>query len=113
LNYGFRFFESKQLYAAGAKVTTARVWKGNTNQVDIGVADTVSTTVPRGKQGLKTSAELKKPLVAPLAVGQVVGTLIVNFDGAEIARAPLVVQHAVGEGPWWSRLLDTAKLYFE
>lgn len=114
LNYGFRFFESKLLYASGAKVTETQVWKGAERQVDIGVTDAVSTTIPRGKPGaVKTSAELRHPLIAPLAVGQVVGALVVSFEGKEIARTPLVVQHAVAEGAWWRRLFDTAALYFE
>ena len=28
LNYGFNFFETKRIYAAGQPLTTMRVWKG-------------------------------------------------------------------------------------
>lgn len=114
LNYGYRFFESKALYPRGAKVTDARVWMGATTRIDVGVTDAMYATVPRGKpDAIKVIAELRKPIRAPLAVGQVVGELVVSFEGNEVARAPLVAQQAVSEGAWYSRLLDTARLYFE
>ena len=34
LEWGFRFFESHQLYAANAKIATHKVWKGSVNQID-------------------------------------------------------------------------------
>jgi D-alanyl-D-alanine carboxypeptidase (penicillin-binding protein 5/6) len=35
LNYGFNFFETKRLYAAGEPLTTAPVWKGATRTVGL------------------------------------------------------------------------------
>jgi D-alanyl-D-alanine carboxypeptidase (penicillin-binding protein 5/6) len=114
LNYGFRFFESRQLYARGAQVTTSRVWKGEATEVSIGAKDEVAAAVPRGKQGeLKSVAELKAPLIAPLSAGQQVGELVVSFDGREIERVPLVTLGAVTEAPWYARMIDTIRLYFE
>jgi serine-type D-Ala-D-Ala carboxypeptidase (penicillin-binding protein 5/6) len=114
LNYGYRFFESKQQYPAGAKVTAARVWKGTTRHVDVGVVGAVAATIPRGKAGeITVTAQLHKPLIAPLAVGQKVGELVIGMGEYEISRTPLVAQQEVLEGAWYERLLDAAKLYFE
>lgn len=114
LNYGFRFFESKQLYKAGATVATNKVWKGDSATVAVGVAAAVSATVPRGKVGsVSTVAEMQKPLLAPLQVDQKVGELIVRYDGNEVRRVPLLTQRAVAEGPWYSRAIDAVKLRFE
>ncbi len=33
INYGFRFYESHRLYAAGSSLTTTRVWKGVTEEL--------------------------------------------------------------------------------
>jgi D-alanyl-D-alanine carboxypeptidase (penicillin-binding protein 5/6) len=35
INYGFNFFETKRLYAAGEPLTTARVWKGRSPEVGL------------------------------------------------------------------------------
>ena len=36
LNYGFRFFETVQLYEAGQELARARVWKGLSEEVALG-----------------------------------------------------------------------------
>ncbi|MGH8596471.1 MAG: D-alanyl-D-alanine carboxypeptidase family protein [Gammaproteobacteria bacterium] len=114
LNYGFRYYEKLRLFAAGAKVTTARVWKGGSAAVDVGVAEAVFATVPRGTpNAIKVIAEIRKPLVAPLSAGQAVGEVIVSVGGLEVSRTPLLTQSAVPAGAWHRRLVDTVKLYVE
>ena len=116
LNYGFRFFASRELYAAGGEVTTARVWQGAAERVAVGVTQALAVTVPRGSaqgEGIKAVAELQKPLVAPLAVRQVVGELLVSYNGKEIKRVPLVALNAVAKGSWVRQAVDAAKLLFE
>ncbi|MGE0373463.1 MAG: D-alanyl-D-alanine carboxypeptidase family protein [Gammaproteobacteria bacterium] len=115
LNYGFRFFENRQLYAQGATVTTGRVWQGAAQQVDVGMRRDLAVIVPRGAQGdrVTASAELQKPLVAPLEKGQVVGTLVVKHEAQELAREPLVALNAVASGSWFRQAIDAARLLFE
>ncbi len=115
LNYGFRFFEGHSLYAAGATVTSGRVWQGDAPTVPVGVQESVAVVVSRGgaSDAIKATAELTKPLLAPLSVGQVVGTLLVTRDGKEIKRVPLVALSAVPKGSWIQQGIDAAKLLFE
>ena len=114
LNYGFRFFESKRLYPAGATVTTSRVWKGEKELVDIGVAAELSATIPRGKgNAVTTDAEIRKPLLAPLAAKQVVGDLVISYDGKETMRVPLIALDEVPEGSWFRQAVDAVKLRFQ
>lgn len=115
LNYGFRFFESRKLYAAGETVTTARVWQGAAERVAVGVTESLAVTVPRGAQegDVKAVAELQKPLVAPLAAKQVLGELLVSHNGQEIKRVPLVALDTVAVGSWVRQAVDAAKLLFE
>ena len=116
LNYGFRFFASRELYATGGEVTTARVWQGAAERVAVGVTQALAVTVPRGSaqgEDIKVVAELQKPLVAPLAARQVVGELLVSYNGKEIKRVPLVALNAVAKGSWVRQAVDAAKLLFE
>lgn len=113
LNYGFRFFETVSPYQAGEKFVTNRVWMGDIPEVDLGILSDTPITIPRGQQkNLKANFELNRQLTAPLAKGEVVGTLFLQLDGEDIAQYPLVTLQEVNEGSLFSRLLDYVKLQF-
>ena len=105
LNWGFRFYESHQLYAANKSLATPKVWKGDADSVQVGVAQPLLVSTPRGKYDrLKASMELPKSLVAPIAKGQKLGTVKVALDGKVVAEAPLVALQGVEEGGFFKRL---------
>ena len=105
LNWGFRFYESHQLYAANKSLATPKVWKGDADTVQVGVAQALLVSTPRGKYDrLKASMELPKSLVAPIAKGQKLGTVKVALDGKVVAEAPLVALQGVEEGGFFKRL---------
>ena len=114
LNYGFRFFESHQLYQAGESVATARVWKGGVEQLGVGPADATKITVPRGRyDDLKITMDLSERLIAPIAAGDPVGKLTIALDDKELRVVPLVALQAVPAGSWLHRTLDSLSLMFE
>ncbi|MBT8435273.1 MAG: D-alanyl-D-alanine carboxypeptidase, partial [Gammaproteobacteria bacterium] len=51
LNYGFRFFETHQLYRAEEILKSARVWYGDREQINLGVGKDIHITIPRGRYG--------------------------------------------------------------
>lgn len=105
LNWGFRFYESHQLYAANKSLATPKVWKGDADSVQVGVAQPLLVSTPRGKyERLKASMELPKSLVAPIAKGQKLGRVKVALDGKVVAEAPLVALQGVEEGGFFKRL---------
>lgn len=105
LNWGFRFYESHQLYAANKSLATPKVWKGDADSVQVGVAQPLLVSTPRGKYDrLKASMELPKSLVAPIVKGQKLGTVKVALDGKVVAEAPLVALQGVEEGGFFKRL---------
>ncbi len=114
LNYGFRFFETHKLYDAGARLTEARVWKGEREQLPLGLARTLYITIPRGRYGdLEASMQLPRRLVAPVTQGTAYGSVQIRLDGEPVAEAPLVALESIGEGSLWQRLRDEALLYLE
>lgn len=114
LNYGFRFYETHKLYDAGARLTDARVWKGATDAVPLGLDDTLYITVPRGRyQALDASMEIQKNIVAPVTEGMSYGSVRVRLDGNLLADPPLVALQPVSEGSFWQRIVDEAMLYLE
>jgi len=114
LNWGFRFFETHRLYETGTMIAEQRVWKGKTPQVRLGVAEPLLVGVARGRYGdLKPTMDVPKVLEAPIAQGQVIGTVKVSLDGKVVAQSPLVAIEAVEEGGFFRRLWDSFWMWWE
>ncbi|MCB1606203.1 MAG: D-alanyl-D-alanine carboxypeptidase [Xanthomonadales bacterium] len=114
LNYGFRFFETHRLYLAGQALSQVQLWKGELEQLDVGLAEPLDLVVPRASYDrLEASMDLPRYLVAPLAKGQVVGKLRVKLDGKDLAERDLLLLEEAVEGGWWSRTYDGFWLWFE
>ncbi len=114
LNYGFRFFESHKLYASGQTLTNVRVWKGAQSELPVGPADDVYVTIPRRRyKDLNPSMEVNPKIMAPVAKGQQVGSILVTLDDETISEVPLVAQREIGAGGIWNKLKDSALLWLE
>ena len=71
-------------------------------------------TIPRGQyKSLDASMSINNRIIAPVAVGQALGSVQVKLGDEIIAEQPLVSLNAVGEGSFWQRITDEALLYFE
>jgi D-alanyl-D-alanine carboxypeptidase (penicillin-binding protein 5/6) len=114
LNWGFQFFDSIKLYAAGSPVRALEVWKGAARNVKVGVGEDLFVTVPRGEAD-KLKAELvsQQPLVAPLAKGQRVGLVRVSHDGKAYGEFPLVTLEPVAVAGFFRRTWDTLRLWLK
>jgi len=107
LNYGFRFYETSELYAPLTELDKPRVWKGQADYVSAGVLEKTILTLPRGKKkNLVTTVSIDDEIIAPLAVGDAVGTVTVTLDGETVHHAPVVALEAVEPGSFFSRLWD-------
>lgn len=114
INYGFRFFETRLLFAAGEQVTNARVWKSANETSRLGVLDDVYITVRRGTyEQLESAVDMPAIVEAPLTAGQPVAELRVNFGEREILRTPLRALEDNPRGSFWQRTVDGISLMFE
>jgi D-alanyl-D-alanine carboxypeptidase (penicillin-binding protein 5/6) len=114
LNYGFRFFETHRLYDTGTALTNARVWKGASDTIQLGLDKPLYATIPRGQyKSLDASMTVDSRITAPVATGQALGTVLVRLGDDVIAEQELVALQQVDEGSFWQRLVDEAMLYFE
>ncbi|WP_438865020.1 serine hydrolase [Neptunicella sp.] len=111
LKYGFRYYETIVPYAAGESFVSQRIYMGDKDIVDLGIMNDTPITIPRGqRKNLKANFKLDKKLEAPIAKGEVVGTLHLQLEGEEIAEYPLVALQEVQEGGFFSRIMDYIKL---
>jgi D-alanyl-D-alanine carboxypeptidase (penicillin-binding protein 5/6) len=114
LNYGFRFFETHRLYPAEQALSTLRLWKGESEQAEVGLQQPLDLVVPRASyERLEATMDLPKYLIAPLPKGQVIGQLKVLLDGELLAERPLVLLNDAPESGWFSRAYDGFWLWFE
>ncbi len=114
LNYGFRFYETHKLYTKGQVLAEPKVWKGEVESVQLGVAEDVLVVIPRGKyEQLKARMDLPSLLIAPVEAGQKVGNVSVSLEGKPLIERPLVAIAAAPEGGIWRRTVDGFWLWFE
>ena len=114
LNYGFRFFETVQLYQGGQELAQARVWKGLSENVALGIENELFVTIPRGRyDDLVAQVEVQPQLTAPLEAGETVGTARVTLGGELVAERPLVTLGAVEEAGFFGSLWDSMELWID
>ena len=114
LAYGFRYFQTLNLYKAGQEMSTQRVWAGTTDQITIGLPKDITLTLPKGSDAfLKASMHINEIIKAPITHGQELGNLTVELNGKLIVNTPLVALHAVEEAGFFVRLWDNIKLFFK
>nr|WP_315463390.1 D-alanyl-D-alanine carboxypeptidase family protein [uncultured Rhodoferax sp.] len=112
LNWGYTAFEAVKLFDAGAAVVTPKVWKGASSEVKAGRAQGVIVAVPAGTAAqLKTEVVRNEPIVAPVAKGQVLGTLKVRAGDQVVAEVPLLALDAVEQAGVIGRAWDALRLW--
>jgi D-alanyl-D-alanine carboxypeptidase (penicillin-binding protein 5/6) len=113
LTYGFRFYQTLQLFENNEVLSTDRVWSGRTNAVDIGIADQVYVTIPRGQEdNLQTDLVIEESLKAPITAGQVLGNVIISLGDNIYYDGPVVAMEVVERGSFIKRLMDFLHLFF-
>ncbi|MGD2173589.1 MAG: D-alanyl-D-alanine carboxypeptidase family protein [Gammaproteobacteria bacterium] len=114
LNYGFRFYETHQLYRADEILSRARIWYGDQEQVSLGVGKDIYITIPRGRyRELDASMEIDREISAPVQRGQQLGLVNIRLDDETVLSDDLVAMQDVGEGSLISRAMDRIKLIFQ
>jgi len=114
LGYGFRFFERHQFFDKDTALTQARVWKGEIEQVDLGIERPLSVVIPAGRRdALSAEMDLNTNIMAPVEKSQVLGRVRVMLDGELVAEAALRPLSDVPEGGLITRMLDEIQLWFE
>jgi D-alanyl-D-alanine carboxypeptidase (penicillin-binding protein 5/6) len=118
LGYGFRFYETPRVLAAGQSLTDPplKVWKGAADSVRLGVTRDVYVTVPRGRAAeLKASYvvdEAHRAIVAPVTAGDVLGSVTVSLGEELVQQEPLAALDGVERGGFFRVFWDSLMLFF-
>jgi len=113
LEWGFRNFETRAVFAADQVVGQAKVFGGAEHRVDLVSPEPVSVMVRRnGTDKLLARVIYDGPLQAPVKAGAKVGVIKVWRNGNVAVEMPLYTASAVGQGTLMQRAVDGASELF-
>jgi D-alanyl-D-alanine carboxypeptidase (penicillin-binding protein 5/6) len=107
LEWGFRAFESRALFAAGESVGEAKLYGGEKGKVALVSPTPIRLLVPRATAD-KLSAKVvySGPVMAPVEKGRTIGTLKVSRGDSVVLEVPLQAGESVGGGSLHQRAFD-------
>src|SRR5436190_2828818 len=109
LDYGFKNFDSRVLFAEGQTVAAAKVYGGAQGSVPVAAKGTVKLMVPRGvSDKIVAKMVYTGPVRAPVQEGQAVGNLQVWRGDAKVLEVPVQASESVAAGSISRRALDAA-----
>ncbi|WP_421861813.1 D-alanyl-D-alanine carboxypeptidase family protein [Motiliproteus sp.] len=113
LSYGFRYYESADLYQAGEVLNEAKVWAGTRDSLKLGTAESISITIPRGQSdALGVTLDLDKVIQAPVTEGASYGTLNITLGDELLQQVPVVALESVEPAGLVKRIWHSIVLFF-
>jgi serine-type D-Ala-D-Ala carboxypeptidase (penicillin-binding protein 5/6) len=113
LNWGYQNFDDVKAYDVNQVIASPEVWKGKAKTVRLGFTHALYLTVPKGQGGnVKSLLDYKMPLIAPIALGDRVGTLKLSLEGKPLGEYPVVALDAVPQAGIFGRAWDSIRLMF-
>jgi D-alanyl-D-alanine carboxypeptidase (penicillin-binding protein 5/6) len=107
LEWGFRTFQTRILFADGQTLGYAKVFRGDRGGVPLVAPGAVRIMVPKsGGEKLVARVVYSGPIPAPVRAGQPVGALKVWRDNNLVLEVPLKTSESVGRGNLSQRALD-------
>ena len=107
LDYGFRAFESRQLFAQGETVGEAQVYGGDRRSLPLVSPKPIRILLPRGSNDRLTARVVYSgPVRAPIQKGAEVGRLQVTRGDSQALEVPLYAGEDVNTGTLSQRALD-------
>lgn len=114
LNYGFRFYETHKLYAAGEALSQSRVWQGDREQISLGLDNDLHVTIPRGMyKKMDARMNVDANITAPVKKGSQLGEVQIVLNDEALSSVPLVALQQVDEGSWFQIGKDYLLKLFE
>lgn len=113
LEWGFRAFDTRSLFAAGDEVGTARVQAGNRRSVPLVAAGQIAAAMPRGaNRAVALTIRYNGPLRAPIEQGRHVADLEIAVEGMAPSKVPLLAGEHVGVAGPFDRLINGVAGWF-
>jgi serine-type D-Ala-D-Ala carboxypeptidase (penicillin-binding protein 5/6) len=114
LNYGFRFYETHELYQKNKSIAQVKLYKGVRPFVNVGIKHNQYVTIPSGQyKRLRLETNVPESLKAPIEKDQKIGELLIKLDGKIIDQQSLYALEPVQIGGVLTRIKDATTLTFK
>ena len=114
LNHGFQNFEAIRLYSKEQPVSSKRIWKGTSKNLNLGFRTDRYITIPKGQRdALRATLETRQPILAPVDRGQQIGTMHLMLNDQPYLDLPVVGLDDVRLANVFSRGVDNIRLLFQ
>jgi len=109
LEWGFKNFDTRLLFAEGETVAEAKVYGGAQGRVSVAAKGPIKLMVQRGvSERITAKMVYVGPIQAPVREGQPIGQLQVWRGDAKVLEVPLQASDSVAEGSTSQRAFDAA-----
>ena len=113
LTYGFRFYDTHELFTGDEVLRSNEVWSGKSNTVDIGVKEQVFITIPNNSSDeLVTDFQIDELLRAPIAAGDILGQVTISFDDKVYYQGEVIALQTIEKGSLIKQIMDWFTLFF-
>ena len=114
LNYGYRFFRTERVYAAGESISEARIWMGRQASIPLGVEEDLWLTLPRDDfDQLQSRIEVSDYIRAPTRIGEELGRSVLSSSSGVVREVPLLALQKVEEGGIFLRMKHSILRHFQ
>jgi len=112
LEWGLANFRQVQLVSPGLFQGYVKVKNGKPATVGAVTTARLNWVVARGEElSSKLVVELPEELELPVYQGQTIGEMVVQIDGRDAARIPLIADNSSIDKSWWRRLWQSGLNY--
>ena len=110
LRWGWRAFEPRDLFEAGASIASVRLYGGTIQTVPVTTSGPVTIFLPiAGRSELTAEVAYDGPVPAPVRKGDQIAVLRVLSGETVTQETPLIAAESVDRGPIYLRALDAAR----
>ena len=110
MDWGFKAWTTKPLFAKGARVESASVQLGDASTVDLVAPRNLAVTFPAGASAnIQVKVVYDGPVKAPIKAGQHIADLVVTTAETGAQTMPLVAAKDVGEAGFFGRIWAALK----
>ena len=108
LEYGFRFFETHNLFKKNTTISETKVYGGEKSELKFGVNQDAVITIPRRqKKNLKYEYVIDKKLIAPVKQNETIGFMNIKLNDKIIKTYKLSALEDINQGSLYRRTLDS------
>ncbi len=113
LQFGFNYYEMRDIFPAGQNLATATIWFGEKDQINVISATPIKVLVPKGHTSpLNAVMNIDTIIKAPILAGETVGSVDITYEGEVLETFELIAETTIVEATTFKKMWHGIVLYF-